>query len=127
MENKFLKELDEIIERYEKRKSKPKLNHHRANELNKIATGPLWDIHKRSLPVGLDQPIMLNLSHAEATKWIQKLKPKLVDEENRIVHYYDKVRQDGYKTGVFDNDLKSLLKEETPKPEITIDDVKWEG
>jgi len=66
-----------------------------------------WRIHKRSLPVGLDKPVMFNLTEEEAKKELKRLKPQLVEyneEKNiRVVHYYDKVRSDGYLAGVYEN------------------------
>ena len=84
-----------------------------------------WRIHKRSLPVGLDQPIMFNLSEDEANKYIKRLKPKLVEynEETgqRTVHYYDKVRNDGYLSGVYDNTGEIIKEGEERDPEVLED------
>ena len=71
-----------------------------------------YQIHKRSLPVGTDQIIMVGLTYDEALKWKAKLKPKLIQYQidgPRVVHYYDIVREDGYKSGVYDNDTQLFL------------------
>lgn len=140
----FQKKLHEVFTKYQLNATKPvsgdeeqsaskepvaelKVNEQLLDEISRIVIGPLYNIHKRSLPVGLDKPIIWNLSEAEANKWKDKLKPKLIDEEKRIVHYYDKVRQDGHKSGVYDNNLESLTKGSSPEVEIIIEDNTWKG
>jgi len=73
-----------------------------------------WTIHKRSLPVGLDDPIVFNLTEQEAENWLARMKPKIVVDDGkhqRVVYYYAKVRDDGYLAGVYDNP-KQIIKEE---------------
>jgi len=91
IENELKKRLDKIDTDYLLKKKAVK---HETRQSN-IVWGELYSIHKRSLPVGLDQPIMWNLPKDEAEKLIKNhFKAKLIDEDKRIVHYYDKVKQD---------------------------------
>lgn len=117
----FLEEFNKKIKEIDNVPDKPKINHSeqkRQEDLTKVH-GELYTIRKRSLPVGLDVPVMWNLPKKDAEMWITKrLKPKLIDEEKKIVHYYDKVKQSGYKAGVYDNDLPSLTKEDNHEIEI---------
>jgi hypothetical protein len=65
-----------------------------------------YNIQKRSLPVGLDQTVVFRITKEEVPQWKQRLKPKLISYEDhgmRTVHYYDVVRADGYKAGIYDN------------------------
>lgn len=113
----FLERMREVIREANENAPAPRVNLQRRMEQEERirVSGEVYNIHKRSLPPGLDQPILWNIPLAEAQYWIHnKLKAKLVDSEKRIVHYYDKVRQDGHKAGIFDNDYdaNTLLKEE---------------
>lgn len=103
--------------------------------------GDLFDIHARQLVDGKDpreckdKPILLNLSETEADMWKKRLRTRMVDEEKRIVQYYEKVRQDGKNAGVLDNEYsgQSILKinEEEPRVELIptprYDDIDWKG
>jgi hypothetical protein len=71
-----------------------------------IVLGVRYNIHKRSLPVGLDLPIAWGVSEDEATKLIAKcLKSRLIKDEKETydVIYYDMVREDGLRSSVYDN------------------------
>jgi hypothetical protein len=64
----------------------------------------LYNIHKRSLPVGIDEIVLRNLTKAEAVAWVcpelpklPRLKTKLFyndDEESKTYIYYDIVPVD---------------------------------
>jgi hypothetical protein len=65
----------------------------------------LHNIHKRSLPVGLDRPVMFGLAKEEAQYLLKHyLKTKVIttDERDSII-YYDVVKDNGELAGVFDN------------------------
>ena len=76
----------------------------------------LYNVHKRSLPPEINKCILYNLTEEEANWWIStKLKPKLVEyieDGPRKVIYYDKVRTDGWKAGIFDNNVPIVKNEE---------------
>jgi len=109
----FQKELADIFNRNPVPKRKPKtvvgVELEKALKKALESTIPkLYNIHKRSLPVGLDKPVAWHFTRLQAIEFIEKrLKAKeYIDEHtNRpIVIYYDIVRQDGYKSGIYDND-----------------------
>lgn len=99
--NEFQKRIDAIDNRIE---NPPVQKREIRGEVEK-PTQPLYNLHKRSLPVGLDRPVAFRLLLEDCTRLLKLLKPKVVDQENRTVHYYDRVREDGYKGGVYDNEL----------------------
>lgn len=71
-----------------------------------INYGLRYKIHKRSLPVGLDQPIAWGLSETDAKSLIaKKLKSKIVKDSGMTydVVYYDMVAEDGTRSSVYDN------------------------
>jgi hypothetical protein len=73
-----------------------------------------YNIQKRSLPPGLDQTIVYRVTKDEADLWKRMLKAKIISYEDhgpRTVHYYDVVRDDGYKAGIYENDV-AIVKEE---------------
>lgn len=77
-----------------------------------------YNINVRDLPpTGLNKPVVFGLDEREAD-WLiaTKLKPKLMeyDKENDIrkVVYYEKVRDDGWKAGIYDNLGKIVINEE---------------
>ena len=77
-------------------------------EPKKLIPVTLYKIHKRSLPVSVDIPILFNLTHEEAKRWHTRLKPKLmkyVEDGIREVVYYDIVK-DGVSYSMFDNDVE---------------------
>jgi len=65
-----------------------------------------YNIHKRSLPVGLDKPIMWGLREEEAKIVIAKLlksRRLMNNMEEYDWIYYDMVREDGQRSSVFYN------------------------
>jgi hypothetical protein len=88
-------------------------------ELIKIIPKPLrlFNIHKRSLPVGVDQIIFVGLTRKDAEETVRRfLKPKVYfDEvkESKTLIYYDVVPQDAtpVERSIFYNTIE-LLKEE---------------
>jgi hypothetical protein len=65
-----------------------------------------YNIHKRSLPIGIDKVVMVGLTREEAD-WIinRKLKAKIVNTEQGInqVIYYEAIQEDGTLGGIFEN------------------------
>lgn len=63
------------------------------------------NIHKRSLPVKIDQPIMWGLTEKEAQFILSKiLKTKMTENaDEKYITYYDMVREDGIRSSVYDN------------------------
>ena len=91
--------------------------------------GELYSIYKRSLPAGLNTPVLINLTEDEAKRYISTLfVPKLIDKENRVVHYYDIVKQDR-EHSIYEND-GPLVKESVKDPVIILNnqdqEIKWE-
>lgn len=79
-------------------------------EIKKLVPVQLYKIHKRSLPVKTDIPILFNLTYEEAKRWHTRLRPKLTKYEVdgiREVTYYDIVK-DGVGYSVFDNDTSTV-------------------
>lgn len=65
-----------------------------------------YNIHKRSLPEGLDKPVMFGLNEKESEIVLAKFfKTKMIENEDdtKTVIYYDRVREDGVRSSVFDN------------------------
>lgn len=71
-----------------------------------------YNIHERSLPVGVDKPVMWGLTKEESQKLLRGyLKTKVVlEDEKMTVVYYDVVKDNGELSGVFDNP-KEICKE----------------
>ena len=74
----------------------------------------LYNIHKRSLPTGLDKVVMVGLTREDAD-WIisRKFKAKVIETEdgtNQII-YYDAISEDSELRGLFDNP-KQVIKED---------------
>jgi hypothetical protein len=68
--------------------------------------GVRYNIHKRSLPVGLDKPVMFGLSEEESEIVLSKFfKTKMIEnkDDTKTLIYYDRVREDGVRSSVFDN------------------------
>jgi hypothetical protein len=101
---------------------------------NKVVPNVLYNIHKRSLPIGEDKPVVFNLNERDADNWIkQKLKPKLIENQitgKKKAYYYDKVRQDGHKSGLFDNDVPLIKEKGTIEESLSHSgieyEIKWE-
>ena len=71
----------------------------------KVKDPNLWEIRKRSLPEGIDQVVMDGLRMPMASNiWKNSFTTKRQD--NGKVIYYDLVREDGTKAGIYDNDVK---------------------
>ena len=65
----------------------------------------LYNIHKRSLPIGLDKPVMFGLTKEEThhlLKGYLKTKLTVVDEKDMVI-YCDIIKDNGELAGVFDN------------------------
>jgi uncharacterized protein (UPF0218 family) len=129
----FSAELARRIKEFEEPKQEPEKKH--ATKEKQKQTGPLYNIHKRSLPVGVDQPVVFSVSEEEANRTIKhSLKPVLkIDNQTdkRTVTYYDKVKQDGKEHDVYENDGE-ITKESTDTQEIILTDnqghdVNWQG
>lgn len=55
----------------------------------------LYNIHKRSLPVGVDRIVAFNLSREEANSWIDIFKTKTLHEKgDKTIIYFDIVKSD---------------------------------
>lgn len=88
-------------------------------ELDKIIPKPsrLFNIHKRSLPVGIDKIIFIGLTKKEGEKIIENsLKARVfydTEKETKTIIYYDIVPQDAIpkERSIFYNTVE-LLKEE---------------
>jgi len=88
-------------------------------ELNKIIPKPvrLFNIHKRSLPVGIDKIVFVNLTRKDAEETVTRfLKTKIYfdnEKESKTLIYYDIVPQDATpkERSLFYNTVE-LLKEE---------------
>lgn len=109
----FHEELTSIFDRHrEPKRTVVSAEVHKAIEeaLKPEPATVLYDIHKRSLPVGTDQVIAIGFTKAEAQWFIKgRLKTKTFQDQmgRTYVIYYDAVRQDGGKAGVFDNDCQT--------------------
>lgn len=88
-------------------------------ELDKVIPKPsrLFNIHKRSLPVGIDKKVFVNLSKKDAQFLIDHiLKSKVyfdTEKESKTLIYFDMVPQDATpkEKSIFYNTVE-LLKEE---------------
>lgn len=118
----FQKELSDIFKRSwddtPKRKPKTVVGKELEQALAKAIKSaiPVWyNIHKRSLPVGLDKPVAWNFTKLQGIEFINtRLKATEYIDENTgkpVVIYYDLVRQDGYKSGIYDND-RPIIRED---------------
>lgn len=74
-----------------------------------------YNIHKRSLPVGLDKPVLWGLPEDEAKYLLTTLfKSRVtVDGEDRLVIYYDMVREDGVRSSVYDTPRGFVVQDST--------------
>jgi hypothetical protein len=66
----------------------------------------MYNIHKRSLPVGIDQPIMFGLTKEDADWMLAKrLHTKICEDLEGIskIVYYDIVKDNGELSGIYDN------------------------
>lgn len=76
--------------------------------------GKLFNIHKRSLPVGIDVIILFNLSKDEADWWVEhRLHTKCYDDaetQSKTVIYYDvlPVGASPKEKNVYRNDVKLI-------------------
>jgi hypothetical protein len=109
----FQKEMKDIFSRH------PENVREFYQELEKVIPKPqrLFNIHKRSLPVGIDQILFVGLLRKEAEETIRRfLKTKIYfDEvkESKTIIYFDIVPQDASpkERSIFYNTME-LLKEE---------------
>lgn len=81
----------------------------------------VYNIHRRSLPPGLNKPIVLNLTLRDADLLLKLFfKTRVAKNDNSEECkfeqiYYDKVRVDGYKADIFDNDVPITIDQENIK------------
>jgi hypothetical protein len=109
----FQKEMRDIFTRH------PEKERELYQELNRIIPKPvrLFNIHKRSLPVGIDQIIFVGLTRKDAEETVTHfLKTKIYfdnEKESKTLIYYDIVPQDATpkERSLFYNTME-LLKEE---------------
>jgi len=91
----------DVVEMAKKQKARPK---------------ETYMIRKRSLPVGLNQPVIWGLSEQEANDWIKDYnKTQMINtqgSDTKRVVYFDKVLEDGKEHTVYENDYtkETLLK-----------------
>lgn len=105
----FKHKLNDIFAKYPNpvaRMEEIKISPELKKGLSEVLPKVLYNIHKRSLPIGVDKPILFNLTESEAKHYLERLKPKLIQYNSdglRIVHYYEKVRTDGPKPSIYAN------------------------
>lgn len=65
-------------------------------KLKTIVKGKLYNIHKRSLPVGVDKPVAFGMSERDATT-LSKILTRQIQKDNQhsdVKHYFDIIRQE---------------------------------
>ena len=67
----------------------------------KKVEGIRYNIHKRSLPVGINKPVLFGLSEDDANKWISHNHTKILPDG--VIIYYEKVLADSEKHDVYEN------------------------
>lgn len=107
------------------------------DEAGRKPKGKRYNVHKRSLPPGIDRVVFYNVSKAEAALLVEKfLKPKAYQDDARdskTVVYYDIVPVDAkpHERNIFFN-AGPITKEEgsdieTPDTGMTLDEQAWIG
>jgi len=99
--------------------------------VDKKVSESLYNIHKRSLPVGLDKPIAFNLTEKEADNWIKDYThtqlTKVRGGDVKMVIYFDKVKQDEQSHTVYENNKSFASSEPVTILDNQENDIKWEG
>jgi hypothetical protein len=75
-----------------------------------------YNIHKRSLPTGIDTPVLFGLPAHEAKQLLStRFKTKLVEQEDdsKVLIYYDMVREDGVRSSVYDTPDGLIMQDST--------------
>lgn len=80
--------------------------HELFNPVNYLAKGmldlgPTYNVHKRSLPIGTDIPVLFGLSEDEAKWWTNARHTKIM--ANGTIIYYDTVLADDKYHSVYEN------------------------
>lgn len=126
--NKFIAQFKKICAEIDKIDNIESL---RPAEPEKVETGDgivRYNIHQRSLPVGLDKPVAFFLRREEAEILLKMLKSKKLD--NGSVIYYDMVLNTGEGGNVFPTGGELIIERgfnfEEPAEEKPAD-VQWAG
>lgn len=123
------RKTDEEIEQEAKRRAE--LRKEREERNRPLHT---YTVNKRSLPVGINKPVIWGLSQEEAQAWIKDHnKTTVLDvhgtDVQRII-YFDAVKDDGKEHSIYENECtkKTLLKVSTKKDvEIQHGYDNWQG
>jgi len=111
----FQKQLHKLFIKHDEPKQARKQIEIEIKKVIEEVAKPTWMIRKRSLPVGVNYPILYHLTEEEANRWLQKLKPKLIvyneDTNERVVYYYDKVRSDENQNDLYSNPKQLIIGE----------------
>lgn len=99
MKRNFLKALKGAIDKaHELDGQKIEIVQRASKDRPSLPSVKLFNIYKRSLPVGLDQLIVIGVTKQEADAWVEhRLKPKAYQDDtdnSKTVIYYDILPQD---------------------------------
>lgn len=99
MKRDFLKALKGAINKaHELDNEKVEIVQQASKERPSLPRVNLFNIYKRSLPVGLDQIVVIGVTKEEAEEWVEhRLKPKAYQDDtdnSKTVIYYDILPQD---------------------------------